>query len=146
MDYLITFSVYLTALAICGAAVRFGDRPLRLTAIVYMAGWILTTLLAHRVRLGLLDVPVTVIDLGTSLTLVWISLRWRRLWCAALAGEALVTTLIPIVSLFYANSVSRYARMAASNMVAIVQLVTLVVAIVVTLRARRQGEEDAVRA
>lgn len=143
MPYLITFIAYLVALAVCGVAYWLGDRPLRLAAMVYIGAWVLTTVVSHRVGEGL-DAPVTLVDTNATLILFWISLRWRRLWCALLAALGALTTLAPIVRLLQPD-VSRYVLAATLNLLAICQLLTLVVAIGLTLRARRRADEGLVR-
>lgn len=143
MWYLITFLVYLVALAICGVAYWVGDRPLRLAAVVYIGAWTLTTLVSHRVGNGL-DTPVTFVDTNATLILTWISLRWRRLWCAVLAALGMLTTLMPFVRLLQ-DDVSHYVLAASLNVLAICQLLTFIVAIVLTIAARRRADERAVR-
>jgi uncharacterized membrane protein len=135
LSYLITFAAYLVALVVCGLAWRVGDRPLRLAAMVYIGAWVLTSLVGHRFDRGL-DVPVTIIDTNASLILIWISMRWRRLWCLVLASLALLTTIAPIVRLLHDHDVSRYVLAATENVLAICQLLVFVVAIGLTLHAR----------
>ena len=72
---------YLIALTICGLAVWKGDRPLRLTAMVLIASWAISPLISKGHRHGL-DYPVTILDTNIALIFVWISMRWRRIWCA----------------------------------------------------------------
>jgi uncharacterized membrane protein len=144
LNYLITFAAYLVALGVCGLAWRVGDRPLRLAAGVYLVSWVVTSLASHRFERGL-DVPVTIIDTNTTLILIWISLRWRRVWSLVLASLGLLTTIAPIVRLLHDHDVSRYVLAASENVLAICQLLVFVVAIGLTLRARRRADEGAVR-
>ncbi len=136
--------MHLIALVICGVALRKGDRPLRLAALVLIVGWTLTPLvsLGSRVRL---DYPMTIIDTNTALFFVWISLRWRRLWCVVLAALTIISVIMPIVCLLD-RSIHKYNYYAANNVVAGLQLVVFCVAIWLTVRARRRADEDAIPA
>lgn len=138
------FVTYLIALVICGVALRTGDRPLRLAALVVIIAWTLTPLvsLGGRVRL---DYPVVIIDTNTALIFIWISLRWRRLWCAVLAALMIIGVVMPIICLVD-RGIHKYNYYAANNIVANLQLVVLCVAIWLTVRARRRADEDAVPA
>ncbi len=140
---LLPFVTYLVALAICGVALRRGDFPLRLAALVVIIAWTLTPLvsLGGKVRL---DYPMTIIDTNTALIFVWISMRWRRLWCAVLAALTIISVIIPIVYLLD-RSIHKYNYYAAYDLVAWLQLVVLCVAIRLTVRARRRADEGAVR-
>lgn len=144
MPYLITFIAYLIALAVCGTAYWIGDRPLKLAAIVYIGAWLLTAIVTRRVSVGGLDMPVTLVDTNATLLLVWISLRWRRLWCALLAALAVLTTLAPLVRLMH-QDVSRHVLSASLNVLAVCQVLVFVVAIVLMLRARGRADEGAIR-
>jgi len=138
------FVTYLIALVICGVALRTGDRPLRLTALVVIIAWTLTPLvsLGGRVRL---DYPVVIIDTNTALIFIWISMRWRRLWCAVFAALTIISVIIPIVCVVD-RSIHKYNYYAAYDIVAWVQLVVFCVAIWLTVRARRRADEGAIRA
>jgi hypothetical protein len=143
-ELLIPFVAYLFALVICGVALRMGDPPLRLAALFLIIGWTLTPLvsLGSKVRL---DYPVTIIDTNAALIFVWISMRWRRLWCAVLAALTIISVIMPIVCVVD-RSIHKYNYYAANNVVAHLQLVVLYVAIWLTARARRRADEDAIRA
>jgi hypothetical protein len=137
------FVTYLIALVICGVALRTGDRPLRLAALVVIIAWTLTPLvsLGGRVRL---DYPVVIIDTNTALIFIWISLRWRRLWCAVFAALMIISVIIPIECLVD-RGIHKYNYYAAYDIVAWVQLVVFCVAIWLTARARRRADENAAR-
>ncbi|KQV62248.1 MULTISPECIES: hypothetical protein [unclassified Caulobacter] len=142
-ELLVPFVGYLFALVICGVAFRKGDLPLRLAALVLIIGWAITPLvsLGGKVRL---NYPVTIIDTNCALIFVWISMRWRRLWCAMLAALTIVIVIIPIVYVVDPQ-IHKYTRFAANNVVTCLQLVVLWVAIGLTVRARRRADEGAVR-
>jgi len=143
-ELLIPFVAYLFALVICGVALRKGDRPLRLAALVLIIGWALTPLVSLEGKTRL-DYPVTIIDTNAAVIFVWISLRWRRLWCAVLAALMIIGVIMPIICLVD-RSIHKYNYYAAYNIVANLQLVVLCVAIGLTFRARRRANEDAIRA
>lgn len=140
MIVLLPYVTYLMALAICGVAFWKGDRPLRLAAAVLIASWTLSPLVSK--SKSSLDFPVTIVDTHAVLAFVWISMRWRRLWCAALAASTFIILLIPIVTLADRN-IHKYNHMAANNIVSIFQLVLMLVAIWLTVRARSRANEVA---
>lgn len=140
---LIPYIAYLFALLICGLAYWKGDRPLRLAAVVLIVSWALTPLVSNGSRTSL-DYPVTIVDTNVALAFVWISLRWRRVWCAVLAALTIVVVLIPIVSLVD-RDIHRYNHLAANNVVAVFQLIVMLAATGLTVRARRRADEGAVR-
>jgi hypothetical protein len=140
---LIPYLAYLAALVISGVALWKGDRPLRLAAMVLIVSWALTPLVSLGSRFRL-DYPVTIIDTNTALGFVWISMRWRRVWCVVLAALMIITVIIPIVCVVD-RSIHKYNYYAATNAVAWLQLVVFVVAIGLTVRARRRADEGAVR-
>lgn len=139
----VAYAAYLTALAICGLAVWKGDRPLRLAASTLIVAWALSALTGHRDRFGM-NYPVTIIDTNTALIFVWISTRWRRIWCAVLAGLTIIEVAIPFVAALD-RDIHRYNQMAANNIVAVLQLVVMATAVWLTARARSRVDEGAVR-
>lgn len=139
----IAYAMYLIAFAICGVAIWKGDRPLKLAAIVVIVAWTLSALSGHRDKYGM-NYPITIIDTNCSLAFVWISLRWRRIWCAVLAALTIVEVIIPLVA-FFDRDIHRYNQMASNNFVALLQLIVMVIAIVLTVRARRRADEGALR-
>lgn len=139
----VAYVVYLIALAISGVAFWRGDLPLKLAAVALVVGWTLSALAGHRDRYGM-NYPLTVIDTNVTLAFVWISTRWRLIWCAVLAALTAITTAIPFVGLMDPG-IHFYNRAAANNVVASIQLVVLLVGTVLTLRARRRADERALR-
>jgi hypothetical protein len=91
-----------------------------------------------------MNYPMTVIDTNVALVFVWISTRWRLIWCAVLAGLTIITTAIPFVALVDPD-IHFYNRAAANNVVAALQLAVLLVATVLTLRERGWADEGALR-
>jgi len=140
---MIAYVAYLAALAICGVAFWKGDRPLKLAASVLVISWALSALTGYRDRYGM-NYPVTIIDTNVALIFVWISTRWRLIWCAVLAALTFITLAIPFVAMIDPD-IHRYNRAAANNVVAVLQLVVMIVAIVLTVRARRRADEGTVR-
>jgi hypothetical protein len=140
---LIAYVAYLIAMVICGVAIRKGDRPLRLAAAVIVVGWALSALVGRRDNLGM-NYPMSIIDTSVALILIWISMRWRRIWCAVLAALTIVAVTIPFVGLVD-RDIHFYNRAASNNIVAILQLIVLIVAIWLTVRGRRRADEGAVR-
>lgn len=135
---------YLFALVVSGVTLWKGDRPLRLAALVLIVSWALSPLVSIGTDVPL-DYPVTIIDTNVALLFVWISMRWRRLWCAVLAALTIVIVIIPIVSVVDPQ-IHQYNRLAANNIAAWLQLVVFCVAVWLTVRARRRANEDAIRA
>ena len=140
---LIAYLVYLIAFAICGLAIWKGDRPLQLAAAILLVAWTLSALMGKRDVYGM-NYPVTVIDTNAALIFAWISTRWRRIWCAVLAALTIISVAIPFVALVDPE-IHRYNRAAATNVVAVLQLVVMATAIWLTLRTRTPADEGAVR-
>ncbi len=139
----IAYAVYLIALTICGVAMWKGDRPLKLAAVALIVGWTLSAVTGHRDKYGM-NYPVTILDTNCALLFVWISVRWRRIWCAVLAALTIVEIVIPLVA-YFDRDIHRYNQMASNNIVATLQLVVMIVAIQQTFRARRRADEGVVR-
>ena len=135
----VAYAVYLITLAIGGVAFWRGDPPLRLAAMALVIGWTLSALTGHRDRYGM-NYPMTIIDTNVALIFVWISTRWRLIWCAVLAALTVISVAIPFVALVD-PAIHWYNRAAANNVVAAIQLVVLLVATVLTLRARSRADE-----
>ena len=138
-EYLIPYIAYIVALVVCGVAIWKGDPPLKLAAGVLIVGWALTPIFMGRDR-HVLDYPITIIDTNTALILVWISMRWRRVWCAVLAALTILIVLIPFVHLCDPG-IHLYNRYAANNIVSHFQLVVIAMATWLVVRDRgRAGE------
>lgn len=140
---LLPYVGYLVALAVCGLAFWKGDHPLRLTAVVLIASWALSPLISKGHRHGL-DYPVTILDTNLAVILVWISMRWRRVWCAVLAALTIIIVLIPVVALVD-REIHIYSHWFANTFVSALQLVVMAVAIWLTVRAGGRADEGAVR-
>lgn len=138
---LLPYVGYLLALALCCLAFWKGDRPLRLAAAVLIAAWALSPLVSKGHRHGL-DYPVTILDTNVALIFVWISMRWRRIWCAVLAALTIIVVLIPIVVLVD-HRIGIRDHWLANTIVSTLQLVVMLAAIVSTLRARNRADEGA---
>ncbi|HWU78624.1 MAG TPA: hypothetical protein VN158_00970 [Caulobacter sp.] len=140
---MIVYVFYLVALAVCALAYWKGDRTLRLTAVVFIVSWALTPMVVHLDRRGL-NLPVAVIDITTAAVFVWISMRSRRVWGAVLSALA----IIPIAIRFVAAAdpaVHNDSRAASNNVVVLLQLLVMVIATRLAVRARRRADEGAVR-
>ena len=140
---LIAYPAYLMALCLCGLAIWKGDRPLRLAAAGLVIGWTLSALAGHRDKFGM-NYPVAVIDTNCALFFIWISTRWRRLWCAVLAALTIIGIVIPFAA-FVDRDIHRYNQLAANNIVAGLQLAVIALAVVLAARSRRSGGEGALR-
>jgi len=134
---------YLTAALICCLAFWKGDRPLRLAAAVLIAAWALSPLITEGHRHGL-DYPVTILDTNVALIFVWISMRWRRIWCGVLAALTIIVVVIPLVA-EVDRGIHIYNHWLANTIVSALQLVVMLVAVWLTVRARRRADEGAVR-
>jgi len=141
--YMMAYIFYLVAIVVCGVAFWKGDRPLRLAAVVMIVAWALSALMGRRDKYGM-NYPISIIDTNVALIFVWISMRWRRLWCAVLAALTIVGLLIPFMALIDRN-IQGNSRAASYNVVTIFQLVVLIAATWLTVRARRRVDEGAVR-
>ncbi|HWT51083.1 MAG TPA: hypothetical protein VN113_02760 [Caulobacter sp.] len=138
---LLPYFGYLLALAICCLAFWKGDRPLRLAAAVLIAAWALSPLITKGHKHGL-DYPVTILDTHVALIFMWISMRWRRLWCAVLAALTIIVVLIPIV-VSIDRGIHMYNHWLANTIVSDLQLVVMLAAIWLTVRARGRADEGA---
>lgn len=138
MPLLLPYVLYLVALAICGVAVWKGDPPLRWAAGGFIVGWMLTPAVSNLSR-GDWDMPVAIIDTNVALLMLWVSLRWRRLWSAVLAALMLLLVFARVIALLD-PAVQRYGFLAANNVIVLCQLTVLGVALWVTLR--RPADEE----
>ncbi|WP_454758231.1 hypothetical protein [Caulobacter segnis] len=136
---LIAYAAYLIAVTICGLAVWKGDRPLKLVAVVLLVAWVLSTLTGKRNVYGM-NYPTTVIDTNCALIFVWISLRWRRLWCAVLAALMIIEVTIPLV-VFFDRDIRRYNQTLSYNVVTVLLLAVMSVALWQTFRSRTRADE-----
>jgi hypothetical protein len=137
---LLPYVLYLVALAICGTAIWKGDAPLRWSAGAFIIGWMLTPAVSNLSR-GDWDMPVAVIDTNVALLVVWVSLRWRRLWAAVLGALMLLPVMARIIAVVDPD-VRRYGFLAANNVLVLCQMAVLIVAVWVTLRDRRRANEE----
>lgn len=137
----IAYGVYLIAVVICGLAAWKGDRPLKLAAAVLLAAWALSALAGRRNVYGM-NYPTTIIDTNCALILVWISMRWRRLWCAVLAALMVIEVAIPLV-VFFDRDIRRYNQTLSYNVVTVLLLAVMSVAIWQTFAARRRSDRAA---
>ncbi|HWT51081.1 MAG TPA: hypothetical protein VN113_02750 [Caulobacter sp.] len=111
--------------------------------MVLIVAWMLSQLVSVR-DVYRLDYPVMVIDTNTAVIFVWISMRWRRLWCAVLAALTILVVIIPFVALADPD-IHRYNQYGANNVVSWFQLLVINLATWLTVRARRRADEAAVR-
>ncbi|MBO9545201.1 hypothetical protein [Caulobacter sp.] len=133
---LVPYGLYLLAMAICVLAVWKGDRPLRLAAAILFVSWMLSALPRGRDMNGM-NYPITVIDATCCVAFVWISVRWRKIWCAVLAALMIIETSIPFVT-FFSGDIRRYNQIASHNIVTVMPLAVLVVAIWLAVRDRKR--------
>lgn len=136
-DLLSSF-VYLIVWGLCGLAFWLGDRPLRVTAAVFLFFWTITPLLSHWWQGW--NMPGIVIDVNALLVLTWISLRWRRLWSTVLVALCFLQLLTPFLA--YATHIRRFYWQSAYNVMGWAMLVVMAVAIVLTVRARGRADEE----
>lgn len=138
---LLSSLVYIVVWMICGLALWQGDRPLRVTAIAFLFFWTISPLVSFW-WLGW-NVPLLIIDLNALLALTWISLRWRRLWSTVLVALTFLQFVMPFLA--YATHIKRFYWQSAYAVIGWVMLLVMVVAIMLTVRARRRADEGAVR-
>ncbi len=141
MPLLLPYVLYLVALVICGTAIWKGDAPLRWSAGAFIIGWMLTPAVSNLGR-GDWDMPVAIIDTNVTLLVIWVSLRWRRLWSAVLAALMLLLVIARVVAVADPD-VRRYGFVAANNVIVLCQMVVLIVAVWVTLRGQARSRERA---
>lgn len=139
-EYLASIA-YVFMWAICGVAFWLGDRPLKATAAVSIFFWSITPLVSHWWQGW--NLPVIVVDLNATLALAWISLRWRRLWSTVMVALSFLQVLTPFVA--YPAHFHRFYWQSAYNVLGYLLLVVMVVATVLTVRARGRADEGAVR-
>jgi hypothetical protein len=132
---------YLIVWGICGLALWLGDRPLKVTATALLFFWTITPLVSHWWQGW--NVPTIVVDVNALLAMTWISLRWRRLWSTVLVALSALQVLTPFVA--YLTHIHRFYWQSAYNVMGWAMLLVMVVAIVLTVRARRRADEGAVR-
>lgn len=142
-EILLPYTGYLIALVICGLAMLQDDPPLRWSAGVFIVGWMLTPAVSHLSRSGW-DTPVAIVDTNAALILVWVSFRWRRLWSLAFAALMILLVLARVIA-YVDRSIVRYAYQVSNNIIVVFQMLTLIAATVLTVRARRRANEGAVR-
>ncbi len=142
-EILVPYIGYLISLVICGVAILQKDPPLRWSAGVFIIGWMLTPAVTHVTRSGW-DTPVAIIDTNAALILTWVSLRWRRLWSLVFAALMILLVVVRVTA-YLDRSIVRYAYQASNNIIVVFQMLTLVVATVLTIRARGRADEGAVR-
>lgn len=77
------------ALAVCAAAIRFGDTPARRIGAAMLLGWIVS-LVVYRNSPRFADFGLMAIDGLVAAFLIWVSLSSRRLWTVAVAAFQLL--------------------------------------------------------
>jgi len=86
------------AVLICGFAIWKGDRWARFVAVVYLAGWIVTPLVAVGDPLQP-EWAVMGVDVAVMLLLIWASLIARRLWSVFAAACQMMAVASHVVSI-----------------------------------------------
>lgn len=142
-EILVPYIGYLISLVICGVAMLQNDPPLRWSAGVFIIGWMLTPAVSHVGQSGW-DTPVAIVDTNAALILIWVSLRWRRLWSLVFAALMILLVTARVIA-YFDRSIVRYAYQASNNVIVVFQMLTLIVATVLTVRARRRADEGALR-
>lgn len=77
------------AIVICGAAIRFGDKPARRVGVIMLTGW-LASLIVFRNSPRFTDTGLMLIDGLTAALFVWVSLSSRRLWTVVVSAFQLL--------------------------------------------------------
>jgi len=77
------------AIVVCGAALRFGDKPARRIGAIMLGGW-LVSLVVFRNSPRFTDMGVMVIDGVVAALFVWVSLSSRRLWTVVVSAFQLL--------------------------------------------------------
>jgi hypothetical protein len=79
---LISFAV---AIAVCGLAIRFGDKPAQRIGMITLGGWIVS-LIVFRNSSRFADTGLMLVDGAVAALFVWVSLSSRRLWTVVVAA------------------------------------------------------------
>jgi len=79
---LISFAV---AIAVCGLAIRFGDKPAQRVGMITLSGWIVS-LIVFRNSARFADTGLMLVDGVVAVLFVWVSLSSRRLWTVVVAA------------------------------------------------------------
>jgi hypothetical protein len=79
---LISFAV---AIAVCGMAIRFGDKPAQRVGMITLGGWIVS-LIVFRNSARFADAGLMLVDGVVAALFVWVSLSSRRLWTVVVAA------------------------------------------------------------
>ncbi|KSB88518.1 hypothetical protein AS593_12800 [Caulobacter vibrioides] len=79
---MISFAV---AIAVCGLAMRFGDKPAQRVGMITLGGWIVSLIVVrHSTRFA--DAGLMLVDGVVAVLFVWVSLSSRRLWTVVVAA------------------------------------------------------------
>ncbi|WP_425995054.1 hypothetical protein [Caulobacter sp. DWR1-3-2b1] len=132
----ISFSI---AVLICGFAIWKADRWARFVAIVYLTGWIASSLVQIRDPMSP-EWGVMVVDVVAMFLMVWASLKARRLWsvfAAACQMMAVASHVVSIIDLrIYVATVIMGLALLSYGV-----LVALLVATLSAIHARRAAHE-----
>lgn len=77
------------AIAVCAAAIRFGDRPARRVGVIVLVGWA-ASLLVFRNSPRFTDNGLMLVDGVVAALFVWVSLSSRRLWTVVISAFQLL--------------------------------------------------------
>jgi hypothetical protein len=138
---LLAYGAYLLMVLTCGVAIWRGDRPLRLAGAVLLVAWVLSAAFYYDHLPGYLEM---IVDGITTLIFIWISMRWRRIWCAVMVALMLLNMATRLATRIDPG-VHLSSAIAAGNILAILQVAAMAVAIWLTLRAGRRADEGVLR-
>ena len=127
------------AVLICGFAIWKGDRWARFVAVIYLAGWFITPLLAVGDPLQP-EWAVMGLDVVVMLLLVWASLKARRLWSVFAAACQMMAVASHVVSIIDLR-INMATVVVGLALLSYGVLVALLVATLSAIKARRVARE-----
>lgn len=77
---------YLIMAAVCAAALLFGDRCVRLTAVAVIVAWCASTVVQDRRHINDPQLGIALVDAAFLLAVIVLTVIYRRFWLIALGG------------------------------------------------------------
>lgn len=125
------------AIAVCGLAIRLGDKPTRRVGAIMLSGWVIS-LIVFRNSPRFADTGLMLIDGLVAVLFVWVSLSSRRLWTVIVAAFQLLAMASHLATVIdHRVTINTYKLSLAVWSYGI--LLVLAVAVWRCWRAQRQG-------
>lgn len=133
--YVLFFSNLAVMLAICGAGLWLGDRPVRLASALVGLGWIVSLIVQKRHELANPQYGILAVDIVCLCLLVGLAVAFRRNWLYA-AGGAQMLAVTTHFAYLVDKRIDVNTYLTAEYVWAYLLLATLVWGISHTLRER----------